>query len=57
MQIFIKTNTGKVIMVEVESSTSTFELKLLCQEREGFLPHEIKLDFAAKPLFDERTME
>jgi len=57
MQIFVKTLTGRTIMLEVKPTMTILQVKHIISEREKISPCEQRLIFSGKQLEDEKTLE
>lgn len=57
MQIFVKTLTGKTIILEVEPTDRIGDIKAMIYDKEGVLPYYQKFVFAGKQLEDGNTLQ
>ena len=56
MQIFVKTQTGKTITLEVEPSDSIYNVKQQVEDKEGYPPVQQRLFYTGTELQDDRTL-
>ena len=56
LQIFVKTLTGKTIVIDVDLDFQIADVKSKVQDREGIPPDQQTLVFAGNELSDERTL-
>ena len=57
MQIFVRTITCKIIVLDVEISDTIENVRLMLQEKEGYPAEQIQVSLAGVELADGRTLE
>jgi len=57
MQIFIKTLTGKTILINVEPSNTIEYVKSIIQDKEGIPSNQQRLTYGSKSFEDSQTLE
>ncbi len=56
MQIWIKTLTGRKIMMNFDGEQQVLEVKQALQEKEGIQVDQIRLIYSGKQLSDEKSL-
>ncbi|XP_063429185.1 von Willebrand factor A domain-containing protein 5A-like isoform X2 [Mytilus trossulus] len=56
-EVYIKTTTGKTLIVQIDSSSTIFDLKHAIQFQEGIPPDQQRLIHAGRQLIDDRTLD
>ena len=57
MQLFIKTLTGKTLLIDIDPSQTIMDLKQKVFDKDGIPVDQQRLIYAGKQLEDNRTLE